>query len=67
MMPAIDWTENSVKYKGLWVAMEEDQKTVIASGETLRETREKAQKIGYKRPIFFHVPSEIVPQIGLVL
>jgi len=66
-MPAIDWTKNFEKYKGLWVAMKEDQKTVVAASETLRETREQAKENGYDDPIFFHVPSEIIPQIGLIL
>lgn len=63
-MAAIDWTENFNKYKGLWVAMKDDQKTVVASAETLRETREKAKEKGYSDPIFFRVPTEIIPYIG---
>ena len=47
--------------------MKEDQKTVVAASETLRETREQAKENGYDDPIFFHVPSEIIPQIGLIL
>ena len=63
-MASIDWTKQYEKYKGLWVALEDDQKTVIVAGETLRETRQKAEQKGHEQPIFFHVPSEIIPQIG---
>lgn len=63
-MTSIDWTKQYEKYKGLWVALEDDQKTVIAAGQTLHEVREKAEKKGYDQPIFFRVPSEIIPQIG---
>ena len=64
---AIDWTKNFNKYKGLWVAMKQDQITVVASGETLHEVRKIATEEGYEDPIFFHVPSEIIPQIGITL
>jgi len=63
-MPAIDWTKIYKKYKGLWVALKKDNKTVIASGQTLKEAVEKAKKKGYKEPILFRVPTEIIPYIG---
>ena len=65
-MASIDWTQQYERYKGLWVALEEDQKTVIAAGETLHEARQKAEEKGYGQPIFFHVPSNIFPQIGVL-
>ena len=61
---AIDWTKIYKKYKGLWVALKDDLKTVIASGKTVREVMEKAKKKGYKEPILFRVPTEIIPYIG---
>jgi hypothetical protein len=63
-MAAIDWTKIYKKYKGLWVALKKDNKTVIASGQTLKEAVEKAKKKGYKEPILFRVPTEIIPYIG---
>ena len=63
-MGAIDWTKIYKKYKGLWVALKKDNKTVIASGKTLKEAIEKAKKKGYKEPILFKVPTEILPYIG---
>jgi len=61
---AIDWTKIYKKYKGLWVALKKDEKTVIASGEKIKEVIEKAKKKGYKEPILFKVPEEIIPYVG---
>lgn len=61
---AIDWTKIYKKYKGLWVALEEDEVTVIASGKTAKEAWEKAKEMGHKKPIMFRVPTEIIPYIG---
>lgn len=61
---AVDWTKIYQKYKGLWVGLKEDKKTVVASGKTVAEMMENARKKGFKDPIAFRVPSEIVPFIG---
>jgi len=62
---AIDWTKIYKKYKGLWIALKDDEKTVIASGKTVKETLEKAKKVGYCEPILFKVPCNIIPYKGL--
>jgi len=41
---AKDWTHLFEKYRGKWVALAEDDTTVIASGATARETRDAAAK-----------------------
>ncbi len=64
---AIDWTKNFKKYKGLWVAMKSDYYTVVASGATVKEVLTKAKKKGDNDPILFKVPSEIIPQVGMIL
>jgi len=61
---AIDWTQIYEKYKGLWVALKDDQKTVIASGETVKDVMEESKMKGFKEPIIFKVPTEIIPHIG---
>ena len=61
---AIDWTKIYKKYKGYWVALKDDEKTVIASGKTAREAWEKAKKEGYEKPILFRVPTEIIAYVG---
>jgi len=57
-MTAIDWTKIYRKYKGLWVALKDDEKTVISAGKTLRETEKKAQEKGFSKPIFMKVPQK---------
>lgn len=61
---AIDWTKIYKKYKGLWVALLDDEKTVVGSGKTAKEAWKKAVEGGYKKPILFHVPTEIIPYVG---
>ena len=61
---AIDWTRIYKKYKGLWVALKDDEKTVIASGKTAGEAWEKAQKKGYTKPILTRMPEELIPYVG---
>ena len=61
---AIDWTEICRKYKGLWVGLKDDEKTVVTSGKTVRQVMKKAQKKGYAQPILFRVPAKIIPYIG---
>jgi len=61
---AIDWTQICKKYKGLWVGLKKDEKTVVASGKTVQEVMEKAKKRGYPKPILFCVPTKILPYIG---
>lgn len=60
----IDWTKICKKYKGLWVGLKSDEKTVVASGMTVMEVMEKSKKKGYRYPILFRVPTKILPYIG---
>ena len=62
----IDWTKNFEKYRGSWVALKEDQLTVIANGKTVKEVLSKAKDKGMPDPILFKVPTEILPQIGVI-
>ena len=61
---AVDWTKIYTKYKGLWVGLKEDNKTVVAFGDTMAEMMEIAQKKGFKNPVVFRVPNEILPFVG---
>jgi len=60
----IDWTKIYEKYKGLWVALLDDEKTVVGSGKTLKEALEKAQEKGHEKPIMMHMPTKIIPYVG---
>jgi Family of unknown function (DUF5678) len=61
---AINWTKIYKKYKGSWVALKDDEKTVVASGKTVKEVMIKAQTKGCKQPIVMRVPAKILPYIG---
>lgn len=63
-MAAIDWTHIYTKYKGLWVALMDDEVTVISSGKSLEETSKKAEKKGFNNPIFMNIPKKSLPFIG---
>ena len=64
---AIDWTKIYKKYRGLWVALKNDEKSVVASGKTAKEAWEKAQKRGYKNPVLTQMPEKLVTYVGLGL
>lgn len=66
-MTAIDWSEIYKKYKGQWVALEEDEVTVISSGATAKVAYDKALKKGYKNPILTHMPKDLMPYVGFGL
>jgi len=57
---SIDWTRIVKKYKGQWVALKDDQKSVIAAAPTLKLAIEKAKKKGYQRPIMTRMPNPLM-------
>lgn len=64
---AIDWTRIYKKYKGLWVALKRDEKTVIASGKTAKQVWDVAQKKGFSKPILTRMPNKLIPYVGFGL
>ncbi|MBI5451925.1 hypothetical protein HY945_00515 [Candidatus Gottesmanbacteria bacterium] len=61
---AIDWTKIFKKYKGLWVALKDDEKTVISSGKTARVAYSKAKEKGYENPIITRMPRNLHMVVG---
>ncbi len=61
---AINWTRIYQKYKGRWVALKIDEKTVVASGRTAREAWERAQRKGYPKPILTRMPERLMTYVG---
>lgn len=59
-----DFTQIYKKYKGEWVALTPDEKSVVASGKTLKKILEEARVKGYAHPIVMKIPPAIVPYIG---
>ena len=64
MAKAKDWTKIFNKYKGLWVAMADDEQTVVGSGKTLKEAMKAAQQKGHNSPIFNRMPKTLDTYIG---
>jgi len=61
---AIDWTNIYKTYKGLWVALKDDEVTVISSGKTLELASNEARKKGFENPIYFKVPKKLTYFVG---
>lgn len=61
---SIDWTKMYKKYKGLWVALAEDEMTVLGSGKTVKEAVTEAKKKSDKTPFLTFVPEKIVSYVG---
>lgn len=53
------------KYKGKWIALKSDEKTVVASGKNAKTAYAKAVSSGLKNPILSYIPAKLVPRIGL--
>ena len=56
-MNAIYLSEVIKKYKNKWVALSSDNKTVVATGDTLNQVLSIANKKGSKKPSVFKVPN----------
>lgn len=61
---ATDWTKLFKKYKGQWLALKDDEKTIIAVGKTATEAWKKSQKKGIQNPILTHMPERLVSYVG---
>ena len=55
----IDLTKICKKYKGFWVALKDDKKTVIVAARTAKVALKKARRKGFDEPILFRVPTKI--------
>ena len=61
---AINWTTIYNKYKGLWIALKQDERTVVASGTSAKSAHSKAVRSGVARPILSFVPHQVTPMVG---
>lgn len=64
---SINWTSLYKKYKGLWLALENDEITVISSGKTAKETLLKAKNKGFANPILTKMPQTLSTYVGSLL
>lgn len=63
---AIDWTHLFENYRGKWVALAEDETTVLASGETAKEVHQAALK-HTSLPILHRVPDTLDVFVGYAI
>ncbi|MBU0999971.1 hypothetical protein KKE78_01060 [Patescibacteria group bacterium] len=57
----INWTHIYKRYKGLWVALKDDEVSIIASGKTVKDVMEESKKEGFNASLLFRVPARIIP------
>ncbi len=60
----IDWTNLFKRYKGKWVALKSDERSVIGSGKTAKQAWKMAVQSGYTKPILTRMPAKLVTYIG---
>ena len=60
----VDWTKLHRRFKGRWIALRDDEKTVIGTGKTAKEATEKARKKGVKDPILARIPDRFITYVG---
>ncbi len=48
----------------MWVALLDDEITVVGYGKTLKQAHNMAVKKGYDHPIFTRMPPHLGPMIG---
>lgn len=61
------WKDLADKYKGMWVALKSDEKTIIASGKDAKKVYKEARDMGIVAPILYKVPTVSAAYIGKVL
>jgi hypothetical protein len=59
----IDWTNLFKKFKGQWVALADDETTVIAAASTAKEAHQRALKM-HASPILYRVPDSLETFVG---
>ena len=55
-----DWSVICDEYKGQWIALQDDEQTVIASDKNLKKALALSAAKGNDNPIVFRVPDEII-------
>lgn len=63
-MSSINWKPLYKEYKGMWVALKDDEKTVIASNKNISKVLLSAKRKGFEKPILFKVPTQELTYIG---
>ena len=59
-----DWSKLYKKYKGMWVALAEDEATILGVGKTVKEAVAKAQST--QTPFLTFVPNTLDAYVGVL-
>lgn len=62
----VNWFNLFKEHKGEWVALKDDEETVVASGKSAQTVYKEARNRGVKIPIMYRVPTVSAPYIGNV-
>jgi hypothetical protein len=54
-----DWSKVYEEYKGRWVALADDNETVVGSGDTAKEAFDRAHANGFADAALTYVPEDI--------
>lgn len=63
-MSEIDWTQIYKDYAGQWIALKDDEKTVISSAKSAKDAFDTAVNSGFSSPIMMKIPAELTTYIG---
>ena len=61
---AILWSTLYKQYRGKWLALDDDETTVLANGATAREALRLARESGYPNPILTLMPESLNALVG---
>ena len=62
--PVKDWTPLYANYRGLWVALADDEVTVLAAAPTARAALDASAAQGFPAPILYRVPDTLDTFVG---
>lgn len=62
----IDWSKIYNENKGKWVALDDDEITIISTGDSPKEVLEQASIKGKKNPTLMFMPKDLTAFSGLV-
>jgi hypothetical protein len=56
---ALDWTRIFSRHKGMWVALADDETTVLAAAPTAKEALEAGRSKDTPMPLLYRVPDNL--------
>ena len=63
-MKYIDWTKVYAKNKGMWVAPDKDNETVVGKGATIEQAVTEAKSKGFAEAAVTYIPQEVIAFAG---